>query len=97
LEVPTLEGRAKLKIPAGTQSGKRFRLRGKGVKNVRNAGFVGDLYCKVHVETPVNLTKRQRELLQELEETIQEGGSKHSPEESSWADKIKSFFDDIVT
>ena len=97
LEVPTLEGRAKLKIPAGTQSGKLFRLRGKGVKNVRNAGFVGDLYCKVHVETPVNLTKRQKELLQELDETIHDGGSKHSPQESSWADKIKSFFDDIVT
>ena len=97
LEVPTLEGRAKLKIPAGTQSGKMFRLRGKGVKNVRNAGFVGDLYCEVVVETPVNLTKRQKELLQELDETIHEGGSKHSPQESSWSDKIKSFFDDLVT
>jgi len=97
LEVPTLEGRAKLKIPAGTQSGKLFRLRGKGVKNVRNAGFVGDLYCKVHVETPVNLTKRQRELLEELDATLHDGGSKHSPQESSWTDKIKSFFDDIVT
>lgn len=97
LEVPTLEGRAKLKVPAGTQSGKMFRLRGKGVKNVRNAGFVGDLYCEVVVETPVNLTKRQKELLQELDETIHEGGSKHSPQESSWTDKIKSFFDDIVT
>ena len=97
LEVPTLDGRAKLKIPAGTQSGKMFRLRGKGVKNVRNAGFVGDLYCEVSVETPVNLTKRQKELLQELDESIHTGGSKHSPQESSWADKIKSFFDDIVT
>jgi molecular chaperone DnaJ len=97
LEIPTLNGRAKLKIPAGTQSGKRFRLRGKGVKNVRNAGFVGDLYCEVHVETPVNLTKRQRELLQELDDSIHDGGSKHSPKETSWADKIKSFFDDIVT
>jgi molecular chaperone DnaJ len=97
LEVPTLEGRAKLKVPAGTQSGKMFRLRGKGVKNVRNAGFVGDLYCEVVVETPVNLTKRQKELLEEFEATIHEGGSKHSPKENSWADKIKSFFDDIVT
>ena len=97
LEVPTLEGRAKLKIPAGTQSGKLFRLRGKGVKNVRNAGFVGDLYCEVNVETPVNLTKRQKELLQELENSISEGGSKHNPENSSWSDKIRSFFDDIVT
>ena len=97
LEVPTLEGRAKLKIPPGTQSGKLFRLRGKGVKNVRNAGFVGDLYCEVNVETPVNLTKRQKELLQELDDSINEGGSKHSPENSSWSDKIRSFFDDIVT
>lgn len=97
LEVPTLDGRAKLKIPSGTQSGKMFRLRGKGTKNVRNAGFVGDLYCEVKVETPVNLTKRQRELLEELENTIDDGGSKHSPEKSSWTDRIKSFFDDIVT
>ncbi len=97
LEVPTLDGRAKLKIPAGTQSGKLFRLKGKGVKNVRNAGFVGDLYCEVGVETPVNLTKKQKELLQELDDSIQQGGSKHSPQGSSWSDKIKSFFDDIVT
>lgn len=97
LEVPTLDGRAKLKIPAGTQSGKMFRLRGKGVKNVRNAGFVGDLYCEVMVETPVNLTKRQKELFQELDDSINSGGRKHSPAGSSWSDKIKSFFDDIVT
>lgn len=97
LEVPTLEGRAKLKVPAGTQSGKMFRLRGKGVKNVRNAGFVGDLYCEVVVETPVNLTKKQKELLEELDATIHDGGRKHSPQENSWSDKIKSFFDDLVT
>lgn len=97
LEVPTLEGRAKLKIPAGTQSGKMFRLRNKGVKNVRNAGFVGDLYCEVNVETPINLTKRQKELLQELDQTIVDGGSKHNPQNSSWSDKIKSFLDDLVT
>ncbi|MBX2847618.1 MAG: molecular chaperone DnaJ [Acidiferrobacterales bacterium] len=97
LEVPTLEGRANLKIPAGTQSGKLFRLRGKGVRNVRNTGHIGDLYCEVQVETPVNLTKRQKELLNELDESLHNGGSKHSPNESSWADKIKSFFDDIVT
>lgn len=96
LEVPTLNGRAKLKIPAGTQSGKMFRLRGKGVKNVRNAGFVGDLYCQVQVETPVNLTKEQRDLVQKLDETLQAGGSKHSPQESSWTDRIKTFFDDLV-
>lgn len=97
LEVPTLDGRAKLKIPAGTQSGKKFRLRGKGVKNVRNAGYIGDLYCEVAVETPVNLTKQQKELLQQFSDTLHKGGSKHSPQESSWTDKIKSFLDDIVT
>lgn len=97
LEVPTLEGRAKLKIPAGTQSGKLFRLKGKGVQNVRNAGFIGDLYVEVTVETPVNLTKRQKELLHELDESLQSAGSKHSPKESSWSDKIKSFLDDLVT
>ena len=97
LEVPTLDGRAKLKIPSGTQSGKMFRLKGKGTKNVRNAGFTGDLYCEVNVETPLNLTKRQKELIKEFDESLVEGGSKHSPEGSSWSNKIKSFFDDIVT
>ena len=96
VEVPTLGGRAKLKIPAGTQSGKQFRLRGKGVSNVRQQGYVGDLYCKVQVETPVNLTKQQKDMLTKLDESIHQGGSKHSPQESSWTDKIKSFFEDIV-
>jgi len=96
VEVPTLGGRAKLKIPAGTQSGKQFRLRGKGVSNVRQQGYVGDLYCKVQVETPVNLTKEQKEMLLQLDDSIHQGGSKHSPQESSWTDKIKSFFEDIV-
>lgn len=96
LEVPTLDGRASLKIPAASQSGKIFRLRGKGVRNVRH-GHVGDLYCKINVETPVNLTKRQKDLLKELDVSLHEGGSKHSPKESSWADRIKSFLDDIVS
>lgn len=90
LEIPTLDGKAKLKIPAGTQSGKMFRLKGKGVKNVRNA-YVGDLYCEVSVETPINLTKEQKELIEKLNDSLVEGGSKHSPKESSWSDKIKSF------
>ena len=90
LEIPTLEGKAKLKIPAGTQSGKMFRLKGKGVKNVRNA-FVGDLYCEVSVETPINLTKEQKDLLNKFDDLLTKGGSKHSPKESSWSDKIKSF------
>jgi molecular chaperone DnaJ len=94
LEVPTLEGKINLKIPAETQSGKQFRLRGKGVKSVRSA-TVGDLICKVQVETPVNLTKRQRELLAELDATMHEGGKKHSPQQHSWMDKAKDFFKDI--
>jgi molecular chaperone DnaJ len=94
LEVPTLDGRVKLKIPAGTQSEKVFRLRGKGVRPVRG-GATGDLRCKVRVETPVNLTGKQRELLKEFEATINSGGSKHSPQERSWLDGVKSFFDDM--
>ena len=96
LEVPTLDGRAKLKIPAGTQSSKVFRLRGKGVTNVRH-GHTGDLYCKISAETPINLNKEQKDLLGQLQESIQLGGSKHSPKECSWGDKIKGFFDEIVS
>ena len=95
LEVPTLGGRAILKIPAESQTEKVFRLRNKGVKNVRN-GVVGDLYCKVSIETPVNLTKQQKERLREFETSINNGGARHSPRSSSWTDKLKSFFDDIV-
>ena len=90
LEIPTLDGRANLKIPAGTQSEKLFRLRNKGVKNVRNS-HVGDLYCRVSLETPVNLTVRQKELLKEFDELTREGGAKHNPREQSWIDKLKSF------
>jgi len=90
IEIPTLDGRASLKIPAGTQSGKVFRLRAKGVRNVRN-GHVGDLYCHAAVETPVNLTRRQRELLEEFEASLREGGARHNPREQSWAGKLKSF------
>jgi molecular chaperone DnaJ len=94
LEVPTLEGKVKLKIPAGTQTGKMFRMRGKGVKPVRG-GTEGDLICRVIVETPVNLTDRQKELLREFETSIEGGGSTHSPHASSWLDGVKSFFKDM--
>ena len=94
LEVPTLEGRVKLKIPEGTQTGKLFRLRGKGVKPVRG-GSVGDLLCRVVVETPVQLTKQQRELLQQFQESLTEGGTKQSPKQTSWFEGVKSFFDDM--
>jgi molecular chaperone DnaJ len=90
LEVPTLDGKVKLRIPAGTQTGKMFRMRGKGVKPVRG-GPQGDLICRVGVETPVNLTARQRELLRELDESLR-GGS-HHPQSSSWLDSVKKFFE----
>ena len=96
IEVPTLNGRAKLKIPAGSQSGKQFRLKGKGVSNVRAQGYVGDQYCRIQVETPVNLSKEQKELLKAFDDSIADGGSKHCPQNSSWTDKVKNFFEDII-
>jgi len=94
LEVPTLDGQVKLKIPAGTQSGKMFRLRGKGVKPVRSH-VTGDLLCRVVVETPVNLTKRQKELLQEFDTALSKDSDKHSPKHRSWLDGVKKFFEDM--
>ncbi len=94
LEVPTLDGRVKLKIPSETQTGKLFRLRGKGVKPVRG-GSVGDLLCRAVVETPVQLNKRQKALLQELQESLGEGGKSQSPRQASWFEGVKSFFDDM--
>jgi molecular chaperone DnaJ len=91
IEAPTLNGKASFSIPEGTQSGKTFRLRGKGIKNVRS-GMVGDLFCHVVVETPVKLTDRQKELLRELETLTIEGGARHSPQTKTWKDKIKEFF-----
>ncbi|MDN5937309.1 MAG: molecular chaperone DnaJ [Salinisphaera sp.] len=93
VEVPTLNGSVSLRIPQAAQTGKVFRLRGKGVKSVRSAG-PGDLLCRVAVETPVNLTKRQRELLEELGDSLEQGGSRHSPEASSWLDRAKRFVEE---
>ena len=92
MEVPTLDGKVMLKIPAGTQTGKMFRVRGKGVKPVRG-GTIGDLICRVLVETPVNLTERQKELLREFDESVTAGGDKHSPQSHSWLDGVKGFFE----
>ena len=92
LEVPTLDGKVVLKIPAESQTGKLFRLRGKGVKPVRG-GPVGDLLCRIVVETPVNLSARQKELLAEFQKTMEQGGSTHSPQASSWLDGVKKFFE----
>jgi molecular chaperone DnaJ len=95
LEVPTLDGRVKLKIPPETQTGKLFRLRNKGVSPVRG-GPSGDLLCRVMVETPVNLTKRQKELLEEFQETLDSSDSnQHGPKKSSWFEGVKSFFDEM--
>lgn len=94
IEVPTLEGRVSLKIPAETQTGKVFRLRGKGIKSVRGHG-VGDLLCKVLVETPVNLSTEQQDLLKKLEESIEGSKKKHAPKSSSWFDGVKKFFEDM--
>jgi molecular chaperone DnaJ len=91
IDVPTLAGKAAIDIPDGTQAGKQFRLRGKGIKGVRSS-YPGDLYCHISVETPVKLTEHQRKLLKEFDESLKKGGAKHSPTSDSWADKLKSFF-----
>ena len=92
IEVPTLEGRVTLKIPAETQTGKIFRIRGKGMKSIR--GYApGDLLCKVSVETPVNLSHEQKELLQQLQKSLEDGKDKHSPRSSSWLAGVKKFFE----
>jgi len=92
IEVPTLEGRSMLQIRAGTQSGRIYRMRGKGVASLRGQRH-GDLHCHVKVETPVNLTARQRELLQQLDREIM--GKRHSPIHFGWLDRVKHFFNDV--
>ncbi len=91
IEIPTLDGAAKLKIPPETQTGKVFRLRGKGIKGVRSIGF-GDLLCHVVVETPVSLTDRQKELLKEFEEISCGNAARHNPKAQSWMNRVKEFF-----
>jgi molecular chaperone DnaJ len=91
IEVPTLAGKAAIDLPEGTQTGKQFRLRGKGIKGVRS-NYPGDLYCHITVEIPVKLNETQRRLLRELEDSFKKGGGKHSPSGDSWTDKIKNLF-----
>ena len=91
IQVPTLSGKAEITIPEGTQSSKTFRLRGKGIKGVR-AGYPGDLYCHVAVETPVRLTDAQKDILRQFEQSLGEGGDRHSPQSKSWTDRVKEFF-----
>jgi molecular chaperone DnaJ len=91
IEIPTLDGKASIKIPAESQSGKIFRLRGKGIKGVRSSTH-GDLHCHVIVETPVNLTERQKELLREFESINDLNSAHHNPRAKSWMNKVKDFF-----
>lgn len=92
IEVPTLTGKVSFTVPEGTQTGKTFRLKGKGIKNVRS-GYTGDLFCHVIVETPVKLTDKQKDLLREFDRLTTEGGAKHSPQSKGWMDKVKDFFE----
>ncbi len=94
VEVPTLHGHVSLKIPAETQSGRMFRLREKGVKPVRG-GATGDLFCRVTVETPVNLTGEQKELLRRFDESLRNDRREHNPRERTWLEGVKKFFEDI--
>ncbi|MEJ2800244.1 molecular chaperone DnaJ [Comamonadaceae bacterium PP-2] len=91
IEVPNLGGSANIDITEGTQNGKTYRLRGKGIKGVRSS-YPGDLYCHILVETPVKLTEHQRKLIKELDESFKKGGAKHSPSDKSWFDKAKDLF-----
>ncbi len=97
IEVPTLDGKVKLKVSPETQTGRMFRLRGKGVKSVRS-GSVGDLMCKVVIETPVNLTSKQKDLLKQLDESMGSGeeSAKYRPKEKGFFDGVKKFFDDLA-
>jgi molecular chaperone DnaJ len=94
VQVPTLDGEVSIKVPAETQTGKVFRLRGKGVRPVRNAG-TGDLYCRVEVETPVKLTKQQKDLLTEFNDSLGTDAERHRPRTSSWKDGVRNFFENI--
>lgn len=93
IEVPTLDGKLKLKIPAETQTGKLFRVRGKGVVSARG-GYAGDLICRVVIETPVSLNEEQKALLRQLEESL-EGKSHHRPQQEGFLDSVKKFFSNL--
>lgn len=91
IEIPTLDGSAKIKVPSETQTGQVFRLRGKGIKGVRSS-YPGDLLCEVVIETPVRLTERQKELLRELEEINRKDSNRHNPRAKSFMEKVREFF-----
>ncbi len=96
LEIPTLEGQVKLKIPPETQTGRLFRLRGKGVKSVRSQRK-GDLLCRVVLETPVKLTREQKDLLRRFEGSFGNDGAEHNPRASSWLEGVREFFDRMTS
>lgn len=91
IEVPTLSGNVNLKIPQETQSGKQFRLRGRGVKSLRG-GQVGDLLCHVIVETPIHLSEEQKQKLRDFDFSLKSDNKNHTPQASGWFDSVKRFF-----
>ena len=91
LDVPSLNGKLSVKIPAETQTGKAFRLRGKGIHNPRQHA-TGDLFCRVFIETPVHLNDKQKKLIHELEESLQKADNKHSPKHHAWLGHVKKYF-----
>lgn len=93
VEVPTLDGKVKLKIPSETQTGKTFKLRGKGIQPVRGGGS-GDLHCRIFVETPVDLSRKQKELLKSFQDETH-NSAKHNPRINGWMDKVKDFIDNL--
>ena len=96
LEIPTLDGQVKLKVPSETQTGRMFRLKGKGVKSVRSHR-TGDLMCRVVLETPVKLTREQKDLLKQFERTFTEDNSLHNPRSQSWLKGVREFFDRMTS
>jgi molecular chaperone DnaJ len=96
LEIPTLNGQVMLKVPSETQTGRMFRLKGKGVKSVRSHR-TGDLMCRVVVETPVKLTREQKDLLQQFENTFTKDNSLHNPRSQSWLKGVREFFDRMTS
>jgi molecular chaperone DnaJ len=92
--VPTLEGEVTLKVPAETQPGKVFRVRGKGVRPVRS-NSVGDLYCRIDVEVPVNLTGEQKKLLKAFNDALSSGGDRHRPRSLGWKEGVRKFFEQL--
>ena len=92
VKVPTIDGVVNLTIPSETQSGKVFRLKGKGITSYRDTR-IGDLYCTLQIETPVNLDSEQKNLLKQFEESINSSSQNHRPHKSSWKKSVKQFFD----